>query len=99
MSEATTETALREQVELFLVRNFPQIQLHGGSASVLAADPQTGHVHVALGGACSGCGISPMTIQAVQQRLVAEFPEISTVETETGVPEDGGGFDPEDVPF
>lgn len=78
---------LREQVATFLMRNFPQIAMHGGDAAVEAVDEDTGEVWIHLGGACSGCGISPMTVQAITQRLPMEIPEITTVHA------DAGGFD------
>ena len=89
----STETAdsdeeLRERISNFLRRNFPQIQMHGGSAAVQNLDRETGEVSIMLGGACSGCGISPMTIQAIKSRMTQEIPEIDTVHAETGM--DGG---------
>lgn len=96
-----SEDELREQVTLFIQRNFPQIAMHGGSHAIQHLDADTGDVTIALGGACSGCGISPMTIQALKARLTKEIPEITTVRAETGV----GGSDPEpklgdsDAPF
>lgn len=98
---AVDEDELRDRLARFLRRNFPQIELHGGSATVRDLDPEAGSVRIHLGGACSGCGISPMTTQALETRLVQEFPEIRRVETETGA-DDGGtprGFDADDVPF
>ncbi|WP_276280102.1 NifU family protein [Halorussus caseinilyticus] len=80
---------LEERVSNFLRRNFPQIQMHGGSAAIQNIDRETGEVHIQLGGACSGCGISPMTIQAIKSRMVKEIPEIETVHADTGM--DGGG--------
>ncbi|PSQ12084.1 hypothetical protein BRC98_03700 [Halobacteriales archaeon QS_7_68_65] len=80
---------LREEISNFLRRNFPQIQMHGGSAAIQELDRETGEVTVALGGACSGCGISPMTIQAIKSRMVKEIPEIEQVNASTGM--DGGG--------
>jgi len=98
---ATDETAdanLEGQVRTFLKRNFPQIEMHGGDATVHDCDPETGHVAVNLSGACSGCGISPMTVQAIKARLPDEIPAIDEVEVETGTVdpgsedgEDGGG--------
>ncbi len=79
---------LRERITNFLRRNFPQIQMHGGSAAIQQLDRENGEVHIQLGGACSGCGISPMTIQAIKSRMVKEIPEISTVHADTGM--DGG---------
>ncbi|PSQ27324.1 hypothetical protein BRD03_07040 [Halobacteriales archaeon QS_9_68_17] len=78
---------LKERVSNFLRRNFPQIQMHGGSAAIQDIDRETGEVSIQLGGACSGCGISPMTIQAIKSRMVKEIPEIDQVHADTG----GGG--------
>ncbi len=80
---------LKERVTNFLRRNFPQIQMHGGSAAIQHLDRETGEVSIALGGACSGCGISPMTIQAIKSRMVKEIPEIEKVHADTGM---GGGM-------
>ena len=95
------ENDLRERVSTFLMRNFPQIQGHGGSHEILDLDVEAGSVTIALGGACEGCGVSPMTIQALETRLPREIPEITTVRAETGdsFAEGGRGFDPDDVPF
>ncbi|SEW25439.1 iron-sulfur cluster biogenesis protein NfuA [Natrinema salifodinae] len=79
---------LEERVTNFLRRNFPQIQMHGGSAAIQDIDRESGEVSIALGGACSGCGISPMTIQAIKSRMVKEIPEIEQVNASTGM--DGG---------
>ena len=75
---------LRERISNFLRRNFPQIQMHGGSAAIQDLDRETGEVSIMLGGACSGCGISPMTIQAIKTRMTKEIPEINEVHAITG---------------
>ena len=88
---------LEERVMNVLRRNFPQIQMHGGSAAIQDIDRESGEVTVALGGACSGCGISPMTIQAIKSRMVKEIPEIEQVHAHTGMDGDmggGGGMSP-----
>jgi len=82
------EDELRERITNFLRRNFPQIQMHGGSAAIQDLDPEEGSVTIQLGGACSGCGISPMTVQAIKTRMRKEIPEIDTVHASTGM--DGG---------
>jgi Fe/S biogenesis protein NfuA len=79
------EDELRERITNFLRRNFPQIQMHGGSAAIQNLDLEEGSVTVQLGGACSGCGISPMTIQAIKTRMAKEIPEIETVHASTGM--------------
>lgn len=87
---------MKEEVEMFLRRNFPQIQMHGGSSSVIEADEETGSVIIQLGGACSGCGISPMTVQAIKKRLFDELPEVQEITVYTG--DGGGGFGTMDQP-
>jgi len=79
------ENELRERITNFLRRNFPQIQMHGGSAAIQHLDMEEGEVTIQLGGACSGCGISPMTIQAIKTRMTKEIPEIETVHASTGM--------------
>ncbi|GAA0222069.1 NifU family protein [Haladaptatus pallidirubidus] len=93
MSTETQEDGddLEERVSNFLRRNFPQIQMHGGSAAIQHLDRETGEVTIMLGGACSGCGISPMTIQAIKSRMVKEIPEIEKVNADTGMGGGGGG--------
>ena len=93
MSTETTDADndLRERITNFLRRNFPQIQMHGGSAAINHLDRESGEVTVELGGACSGCGISPMTIQAIKSRMVKEIPEIETVHANTGAPAGADG--------
>ena len=83
--DGDAEDELRERISNFLRRNFPQIQMHGGSAAIQDLDREEGSVTIMLGGACSGCGISPMTIQAIKSRMTKEIPEITTVHAETGM--------------
>lgn len=97
---APTEADLREQVSQFVQRNFPQIAMHGGSHAIQQLDADAGEVTIALAGACSGCGISPMTIQALKLRLTQEIPEITTVHAETGMGDDPGPqLGDSDAPF
>jgi Fe/S biogenesis protein NfuA len=81
----SSDDELRERITNFLRRNFPQIQMHGGSAAIQQLDREEGTVTIQLGGACSGCGISPMTIQAIKTRMTKEIPEIETVHASTGM--------------
>jgi Fe/S biogenesis protein NfuA len=89
-TDAKSEDDLREEIGTFLQRNFPQIQMHGGSAAIQNLDRETGEVSIQLGGACSGCGISPMTIQAIKKRMVKEIPDIEDVHANTGMGDEGG---------
>jgi Fe-S cluster biogenesis protein NfuA len=90
-TESQNGDDLRDRISNFLRRNFPQIQMHGGSSSITHLDREAGEVHIQLGGACSGCGISPMTIQAIKSRMVKEIPEIDKVEADTGAAAGGDG--------
>lgn len=78
-----TKEDLRESVAKFLRRNFPQIQGHGGSSNVSVTDAEKGELSIILGGACSGCGISPMTTQMIKKRLPMEVEEVTSVDVET----------------
>ncbi|MFC7044048.1 NifU family protein [Halobacteriaceae archaeon GCM10025711] len=90
-TDTQQEDDLEQRIENFLRRNFPQISMHGGSAAVQNIDRETGEVHIMLGGACSGCGISPMTIQAIKSRMTKEIPEVNKVIADTGM---GGDLGP-----
>jgi Fe-S cluster biogenesis protein NfuA len=85
---------LEERITNFLRRNFPQIQMHGGDAAITDLDREAGEVTIRLSGACSGCGISPMTIQAIKSRMVKEIPEIEQVNATTGMEGGDGGMSP-----
>jgi Fe-S cluster biogenesis protein NfuA len=89
-TDASEGDDLEERITNFLRRNFPQIQMHGGSAAIQHIDREAGEVHISLGGACSGCGISPMTIQAIKSRMTSEIPEINSVIADTGMGGEGG---------
>ena len=83
-SAAEAVSDLKEAVEAFLVRNFPQIAMHGGNAGIETIDEETGEVWLRLGGACSGCGISPMTVQAIQARLPQDVDGVTEVHVDAG---------------
>lgn len=99
-TDAESGDDLEERISNFLRRNFPQIQMHGGNAAITELDRDAGEVTIQLGGACSGCGISPMTIQAIKSRMTKEIPEISTVHADTGAGGDGMSPSfPDDNPY
>lgn len=84
-SEQARRAAIREDVEIFLRQNFPQIKMHGGKSTVTDVDPDEGHVTIQLGGACNGCGLGPMTIQALQRRLPDAVGAVTSVSVHTGM--------------
>jgi Fe-S cluster biogenesis protein NfuA len=71
--------SLERRTRNYLSNNVPQIQEHGGHFEIEDVDEKSGEVTVAIGGACSGCGIAPMTMRAIRHRLPDEVDEISKV--------------------
>ncbi len=80
-----TEDEFREKISLFIMKNFPQIEGHGGNSDIIEADPNTGIVRIVLSGACSGCGISPMTTEAIKRRMKNEIKEAKEIHVSTGM--------------
>jgi len=70
---------LERQTRNYLNNNVPQIQEHGGHFEIEDVNEETGEVTVAIGGACSGCGIAPMTMKAIRRRLADELNGVSEV--------------------
>lgn len=71
---------LKQQTRNYLTNNVPQIEQHGGSFEVRDVDAASGTATVAIGGACSGCGIAPMTMNAIEQRLPEGVDDLEAVE-------------------
>lgn len=103
MSDMPNENELREEVDAFFRKNFPKVRMHGGKYGINRVDPDEGLVQLRLGGTCSGCGLSPMTINAIQQRLTQQVDGIDTVEvnilSEGGTSSRNGVNDSPDAPF
>ena len=72
--------SLERQARSYLNDEVPQIQQHGGSFEVREIDENAGTATVAIGGACSGCGIAPMTMKAIERNLPGSVDGIESVE-------------------
>ena len=70
---------IEQQTRNYLTSNVPQIQQHGGNFEVRDIDEEAWTATVAIGGACSGCGIAPMTMKAIEQRLPKNVDAIEDV--------------------
>lgn len=70
---------LERRTANYLSNNVPQIQQHSGHFEIEDVDDETGEVTVATGGACSGCGIAPMAMKAIERRLREELDDVKTV--------------------
>jgi len=90
---------MRDEIEQAIMREFPQIAMNGGRADIVDLDEASGYAHIVLGASCHGCGISGMTILALQNRLCEHVEGLHevTVETTEQYGAGDGGF--EDVPF
>lgn len=71
---------LERQTRSFLSNEVPQIQQHGGNFEVRDVDEEAGTATVVIGGACSGCGIAPMTMKAIERRLPRSVEGLDDVE-------------------
>ena len=69
-----------QQARNYLRSNVPQIQQHGGDFEIRDVDPDAGTATIVIGGACSGCGIAPMTMEAIERRLPESVDTIDDVE-------------------
>lgn len=83
MSDTPSKQQIRAAVNDFLQRELPQIQMHGGESTVAEIDMEDKSVTIQLSGACGGCGISPMTIQAMKKRLPQQVDGVKAVHAET----------------
>lgn len=72
--------SLERQARNYLSNNVPQIQQHGGDFEIRDVDEQAGTATVAIGGACSGCGIAPMTMKAIERNLPDSVDDLENVE-------------------
>jgi len=71
---------LERQTRSYLSNEVPQIQQHGGNFEIRDVDEEAGTATVAIGGACSGCGIAPMTMKAIERRLPENVERLEDVE-------------------
>ncbi len=82
MSELATpeaaEMMARLQAALDEIR--PALQFDGGDAELIEFSPDTGVVQLRMHGACNGCGMSTLTLQAGIERILKErVPEVKAV--------------------
>ena len=81
MKSAKTKTlSFKQKVQKVLADIRPNIQLDGGDVAFISADEKTGLVKIKFQGACVGCPISPITLQAgIFQSLKSKIPEVKEV--------------------
>lgn len=74
---------LKEEVQKVLnTRIRPALQMDGGDVELIDVDEDSGHVKVALRGACAHCPYSTMTsLMVVEKTLMELVPGVKRVET------------------
>jgi len=81
MSERTNEVIIEEVKKLIESNVKPAVASHGGNIEFLNYD--NGHLLLELGGACSGCAGSTMTLKMGVENMIKHYiPEIKTVEAQ-----------------
>jgi len=81
MSERTNEVIIEEVKKLIESNVKPAVAQHGGNIEFLNYD--NGHLLLELGGACSGCAGSTMTLKMGVENMIKHYiPEIKTVEAQ-----------------
>jgi Fe-S cluster biogenesis protein NfuA len=100
MAKKPMNDTMQKEIERAIIREFPQIAMHGGRADIVDLDEESGYAHIVLGASCHGCGISGMTMLALKNRLCEYVDGLNDVRVETtesyGATNDGGFGD---VPF
>ncbi len=75
---ANAELMARLQAALDEIR--PALQFDGGDAELVDFSADTGVVQLRMHGACNGCGMSTLTLQAGIERILKErVPEVKAV--------------------
>jgi len=73
-------TDILDRIQAALDEVRPALQFDGGDAALLGYSEETGVVQLRLQGACSGCGMSQVTLQAGIERIIRErVPEVRAV--------------------
>ena len=70
--ELTEENVIKVLEELI-----PYIEADGGYLQLVDIEEETGYVKVRLGGACSTCAMSAITLkQGIESKLMHEIPDV-----------------------
>ena len=92
MTEPASDTDIRARIEAALDELRPALQFDGGDVELLGWSEDTGVVTISMTGACHGCSMSTVTLQAGLERIVKErVPEVKAV---VNIPPDGEPTNP-----
>lgn len=92
MPDSDTTTDARSRIEAALDEIRPALQFDGGDVELLDWSEDTGVVTISMVGACHGCSMSSVTLQAGLERIVKErVPEVKAV---VNIPPEGEPTNP-----
>ena len=81
MTERTDEEIIEQIKELIETQVKPAVANHGGVIEFVSYDK--GHLLLELGGACSGCAGSTMTLKMGVENMIRHFvPEVQSIEAQ-----------------
>ncbi len=75
------EGTVAERVQTLLEGSInPSLASHGGFATLIGVEDESGNVYITMGGGCQGCAMSRMTLtQGISESLKDAIPEINEV--------------------
>ena len=83
MSERTKADIISDINTVIEKYVLPAVGSHGGAVKLVDFDPLTGVLKLQMGGACSGCAGSKMTLQhGVEKILFHYVPEVKKIQAE-----------------
>jgi Fe-S cluster biogenesis protein NfuA len=83
MSERTKADIISDINTVIEKYVLPAVGSHGGAVKLVDFDPLTGVLKLQMGGACSGCAGSKMTLKnGVEKILFHYVPEVKSIEAE-----------------
>ena len=81
MAERTNDEIIEHIKHLIETNVKPSVASHGGNIEFVSYD--NGHLLLELGGACSGCAGSTMTLKMGVENMIKHYvPEVKTVEAQ-----------------
>ena len=81
MAERTNDEIVEHIKHLIETNVKPSVASHGGNIEFVSYD--NGHLLLELGGACSGCAGSTMTLKMGVENMIKHYvPEVTTVEAQ-----------------
>ena len=83
MTERTKQDIMSDIQTVIEKYVLPGVGSHGGAVQLIDFEPETGTLKLQMGGACSGCAGSKMTLKHGVENIVFHYvPEVKKIEAE-----------------